>query len=486
MNNSRDLQKTREAGIALVLTMLALALISVLGLIMTMNATMELRISSNSESHAQAALAAISGLEHARIAVNRLDFDALLRGPDGVYDTSAAYMNEAKTFGFRLPFSLLTAQKLNIESPLDSIEYRSDDGIISTGALWGISGAALIPQEGIALWADNPDGTEKRIVSRYFVKVTDNNEEASELAADATDNPFIDGDGIIIVRSIGVARTIADTAGESVRNNAAAVFESRLRRSAAWDLGPALTIIGATPNAAFSGSPEIYGGSAAGIGILNTDSVNAGLPEVLLPEASAVAGNISGGGFAIHSIRDISDSVRNHRDKSLLFSAGWLMDFIERRSRNIADIVYNGDMVFTGASQPFLGFYDKTKPWNDSLQKPYFVFVNGNLTATNGLAGAGVLVVTGSLQCSGNLDYRGLILVLGAGQLALGAEGPGIRGGVITGRLLYSGGEAAFGAAQIDIGGFTRITADKELVRMALRLFPVEQISFREIAGSDP
>ena len=171
-----------ESGIALLLTLFALALISILGLIMTMNAITELRISDNSESHTQAVLAAISGLDHARIAVHGLDFEALLRGPDGVYDTSAAYMTKAKSFGFRLPFSILTAQTLNIEDPLADIGDSPDDGIISTGALFGAPGTALVPREGIAQWAYNPDGTGQRILSRYFVKISNNNGEASELA----------------------------------------------------------------------------------------------------------------------------------------------------------------------------------------------------------------------------------------------------------------------------------------------------------------
>jgi hypothetical protein len=451
---------------------------------MTMNATMEVRISDNHESNAQAVMAAISGLDHARIAVRGLDFDALLKGPDGVYDASAAYMAEAKSFGFRMPFPVLTAQKLNIESPLDNIGYASDDGIISTGALGGVPGTALIPREGIAQWVDNPNGTGRVLLSRYFVKVTDNNGEASERAADAADNPFVDGDGIIIVRSIGVSRTFAETAGEGIRRNSVAVFESRLRRATTWDLGPALNILGASVNAVFTGSLEISGGPAAGIGFLNTSAYGAEFLKNLLLETYAE--NITGGGLPSPSMRDISAETRNDRDKSILFDAGGLKDFVERRAPRMADMIYEGDRFWTETSKPFLGFYDKARPWNDPVQRPRIVLVKGNLTAPDGLRGAGVLIVTGRLECAGILDYRGLILVLGAGELSLAVDGPGITGSIITGKLINSGGDVIFGTPDIDIGGFTRITADKELVRMALRLFPVEQIGFREIAGSDP
>jgi len=477
------IEPQKETGMALLLTLFALALISALGLVMTMNATTEVRISDNSESHIRATLAAISGLNHARIVVHRLDFDALLRGPDGVYDVSAAYMKEAKSFGFRLPVSVLAAQKLNIEDPLVGDAY--DDGIISTGVLYGVAGETLIPREGIAQWTDNPTGTGQQILSRYFVKVTDNNGEASERSGDAADNPFTDGDGIIIVRSVGISRTFAETAGESVRRNSVAVFESRLRRAATWDLGPALNILGDSVNAVFSGSPEIHGGTAAGIGVLNMEADDAEFPEHFLPETPAVE-NITGGGLSAPSIRSITAEARIDRDKSMLFDADRLSDYIERRAPRMADVVYDGDRIWTEPGMPFLGFYDKTRPWNDPAQKPLFVLVNGDLTAPDGLHGAGTLIVTGRLKCAGTLDYQGLVLVLGAGRLALATDGPGIAGGVVIGRLIGSGGGVTYNVPDIDIGGFTRITADKELVRMALRLFPIEQISFREIAGSDP
>jgi len=479
-NNSND-----ESGIALMLTLFALALMSLLGLIMTMSATMEVRISDNSESHTQAVLAAISGLEHARIAVHRLDFDALLRGPDGVYDTDPAYMKEAKNFGFRLPFSLLTAQKLNIESPLADIGDTPDDGIINTGALSGIAGTALIPQEGIALWADNPTGVGPLLLSRYFVKVTDNNGDASELAGDASDNPFVDSDGIIIVRSVGVSRIFTETAGGGFRRNSVAVFESRLRRDSTWDLGPALNILGSLADVVFTGSPEISGGSAAGIGIINVSAAVGEFSEHFLPETSATE-NITGGDLPTPSISDISAEAQNDRYKSILFDAGEMKNFIGRRTTRMADMTYEGDQLRSEPDMPFWGSYDKTIPWNDPAQKPYFVLVNGNLAAPDGLSGAGVLIVTGSLECSGTLDYRGLILVLGEGRLALDTDGPGVAGGVVAGKLIDSDEGVTFGIPDISIGGSTRITADKALVKMALRLFPVEQISFREITSSDP
>lgn len=475
---------SREAGIALLITMFTLVIISIIGLVMALNAITEVKISDNYESHFQAEYAAMAGLNHARLLLDGLDFDVVLKGPDGMYDTSTAYIKEAKTFRFRLPIPVSMAQTMNIESPLSDIGDISDDGIISTGVLNGIPGTELIPKSGIGLFAGDPYRPEQLILSRYFVKVTDNNGEASELAADAANNPFIDGDGIVIVRSVGVSRTLSEQMGTNIRRNSVAVFEARFRRAATWDTGTALTVLGSSINAAFADSPEITGGAFAGIGVLDTNPDDSEFPDILIKQAAEGIGGITGGGLTEPSVRDISAEARGHRDRAALFNAEYLWNFIQHKAPAFADQTYDGDQVW--GTPPFLGTYDMSKPWNDPTQKPRITLVKGNLTALGGISGAGILIITGSLECSGNIDFRGLILTLGSGRLILHGSGPGIKGGVLAGSLVNSGGVITFGVPLINIGGDTRITADKASVRMALRLLPVEQISFREIAGSDP
>jgi len=78
---------------------------------------------------------------------------------------------------------------------------------------------------------------------------------------------------------------------------------------------------------------------------------------------------------------------------------------------------------------------------NDSLNNSMFTFVDGDCTLTNG---AGFLVVTGTLTMRGNTNFKGIILVLGKGQLIRDGGGNGeIYGGIAI---------AAFGRTS---GGFT-------------------------------
>jgi hypothetical protein len=52
--------------------------------------------------------------------------------------------------------------------------------------------------------------------------------------------------------------------------------------------------------------------------------------------------------------------------------------------------------------------------------------------------------------------------------------------------LIDQGGAIVFGTPGLSITGTSRFVSNKDAVKMALSLIPVSQISFREIAGSDP
>jgi hypothetical protein len=121
-----------EDGAALLITLIALSLILLLGLFMMLNALAALQISDNCESQLQASYAALSGLSHARALLRGLSFDDLLRGPDGVWDPSSSYISQAKTFAFRNPIALITAQSLNVLDPSSDVIGLPDDGIINT------------------------------------------------------------------------------------------------------------------------------------------------------------------------------------------------------------------------------------------------------------------------------------------------------------------------------------------------------------------
>jgi hypothetical protein len=475
-----------ETGFALLVTLFALSLFSILGLYIAMNSTTSVKISDNSESRIQATYSSIGGINHARALLRGLSLNDLLTGPDGRYSEDTLYIEEAKTHRFRLPLPLLTARAVNVLDPSSDVSGLSDDGLISTGFYRGTNGTALIPATGIRLMAPNPYGSGEILTSRYFVKVTDNNGEASEIAGDPDNIPFIDGDGIVLVRSVGVARTISDSTGSIPRRNSVAAFEARLKRFSTWDLGSALVVMGAGVNPLFSGSYEISGGAFPGIGTIDTARDDAISLEQTIRSAAQGSSSITGGELPNPSVLDITARVSSIPDQSLLLNPKYLQNFIRRQAPKIADAFYEGTQNWMGDRAPYTGFYDSTKPLNAPGQDPRITVIDGDLNVSGNFSGGGLLIVTGNFSCSGAYAFSGLILVIGSGNVIADGSGQGIDGGLIAVKLMYVGEEPQFGALEISISGSSRFTFNRETVRMAIALIPPSQIGFREIAGFDP
>ncbi len=475
-----------ERGAALLVTLFALFLVSVLGLYITLNANTGLNISDNFESQAQATYAAIAGLNHSRALLRGLLLSSVLKGPDGRYSEDVSYWDQARTLRFRTPLNLRAARTLDILDPSVDVSGFPDDGVINTGFYEGTLGTPLVPLEGIGLSAPDPGGSGTVLTSRYFIKVSDNNGEASEIAADADDNPFIDGDGVVIVRSMGIAKTRQESTGSTLRRNSIVVFEARLKRLSTWDLGSALVVLGTGVNPVFNGGYEISGGAFPGIGTIDAIREDGIFLDETMRAAALGSGTITGGELPPPSISDITARVLSDRDRSMLLNPRKLWEFIRSRAPQIADVFLEGSQTWTEGNAPYLGSYDNTKPANAPGQDPQLTVVNGNLSLTGHISGGGLLVVTGDLVYSGGFAYNGLVLVIGSGNLNAAGSGQGIAGEMVVGKLIASGEEITFGVPDVLIRDNSRFISNRDLVRMAIGLIPASQISFREIAGYDP
>lgn len=474
------------SGSALLLSLVALTLLVLLGFFMALNATTAVHISDNYESQVQATHAALAGIRHARALMRGLSHQDLLRGPDGGYDSSPLYLSAARRFEFRTPIPPATAQMLDISDPGPRVAALPDDGVVSTGAYGGIPGTPLIPAAGIGQSAPNPYGPGSIFTSRYFVKVSDNNGEASEAASDPADNPFWDGDGTLLVRSMGISKTIADATGPVLRRNSVAVFEARFKRLSTWDVGPAVVLIAPRVDASFGGAVQISGGAHPGIGAIDTSPGDAVFPDQMVRTAAAASAGITGGSCPSPSVADITAQVSTIRDQAALLRPEYLREFVLNRARTFADRYYEGNQSWTAGSAPDLGTFDPSQQWNAPGQNPVVTLVRGDLEVNGGLTGGGLLIVTGRLSYSGAFAFNGLVLVIGEGILNAAGTGPGIEGGVFVARLENLLGTAAFGTPVVSIGAESRIAANAANSRMAIGLIPAAQIGFREISTVDP
>jgi hypothetical protein len=468
-----------EHGIAMVLVLIALSLMTAFSAYMVVTSVEDLRSSDNSESMLQARFAARAGIDHAREILRGLKFNDVLRGPDGTWDSSTGYMATARSVGFRNITSWAALRSLDVLNPASDVSSLPDDGLINTGLVGGTPGTVLAPKTGIAFTATNPYGGGTLTTARYFLKVTDNNGEAAELAKDATDNPFIDGDGTIIVRAVGTAKTLNEGAGSSVRKNSVSVFESRFAQGGPFsNMGSPALVIGSQIGANFSGNAfSIIGTSdGPGIGTIDTNLSDSYHPDQILRAATSGKGTITGNCVPnVNCITDITASVMADPNKAHLRDPAWLYDFVFNQIPSYADNkILNGSIAGVN-----LG----------TTSNPKITWVDGNLNVTGGITGAGLLVVTGELDMGGAVNWDGLVLVIGTGDFWAHGMNRGIHGGLVVANLTLVGGVPTFGLSTIfDIRGNSDIASyDGSLASMGNGLFPLKQISFREITSrTDP
>lgn len=473
-------------GSALLFVLLVLSIISLLGLFMTVDAVTGLHISDNYESRERASCASITGLDHAHALMRGRNFNAFLVGPDGDFDSSSSYLELAGKYEFRNPISVSLAQSLNLSNPEADVSGLPDDGLLNTGFHNGTAGIPLIPLTGIARKSPKPDGPEEFISSRYFVKVADNNGDASELEGDPGDSPFSDGDGVVIVRSMGVAGTIPDFTGSVPRKNSIVVYEGRFRRYSVFDSAPALLVLGSRVLPIFDGDYEIDGGLFPGIGVIDTDEADAVLPGSIIGSGPFGMGIITGAGLPSPSVQDMTRQVVSDTERSRILDPLYLQRFLYGTAPKIADNYYTGPQYWDPGTVPDIGSYDPEEPYNAPEQNPKLTVVQGDLRMTGDICGGGLLIVTGELQLLDSTRFDGLILVIGSGRLIVDTAGSGITGGVVLANLNEEHGEAEFGMPTFSIRGNSSIRADAGAVETAQSLIPPVRVGFREIAGTDP
>jgi hypothetical protein len=475
-----------QNGAALLIALLALAVVSVVAFHIALIATAEVHISDNYESLIEARAAATAGLHHGRALLRGLRFDDVLEGPDGTHDADPGYLARARTHSYRLPIPWVTARMLDIVDPAGMLAGLPDDGVINTGRHPGGNGLALIPVTGIAQTAPAPQHPGMPVVSRYFVKVSDNNGEAAELAGDPEDNPFRDGDGQVILRSMGIARTIAQATRAGLRHNSTVALEARFKRLSTYDLDAPLVIQSdaVAPESAemFAGSLFLVqgGGANPGIAVIDTKPGDGIAPALQVTSrlAAEQAARIRGAGLQ-PSVKDGTAEVASHAEKRLLLNQSFACDSLKSLPL-FADSAFAGNQNWPGAPPPSLGHYDAGLPPTAPGQEPKATFVAGDLQIAGDVEGGGLLVVTGRVTITGRFSFSGLILILGAGELDLGGSGT-ITGGIYVAKI--SCASMAWGSVRLTIRDHVQVLFNQEAIRMALTLFPPRQLSFREITA---
>jgi len=160
------------------------------------------------------------------------------------------------------------------------------------------------------------------------------------------------------------------------------------------------------------------------------------------------------------------------------------LDALVQNITQSADKVINGPVTQTD--------FINIMPAGMSATNPMAVVVNGDLTINAWHnTGYGLLLVTGTLTYDPDASWDGVVLVIGKGQFVSTKIGTGLINGVLliaqtrdpfSGTLLSALGPASFKQT----GGGNGIHYSSKWVGAALALAPYQVLSFREIAQTTP
>jgi hypothetical protein len=133
-------------------------------------------------------------------------------------------------------------------------------------------------------------------------------------------------------------------------------------------------------------------------------------------------------------------------------------------------------------------------PASMSPTNPVTIVVNGDLTIQNwAQTGYGMLVVTGTLNIGPNDSWKGIVLVIGQGNLIATQGGSGqFQGAVLVARTVDSNGNllkdsVGLGPATVSLtGGGNGVTYSSCWVAASQGVFKYKTLSFREITPPTP
>ena len=469
-----------EQGNALLAALMVSMLLAVLALSMSSNIMTDFSMSNDLESQKRALQTADAGNSVLKNSLLGLDLSTTLQAttvvPRYISYPEPTPGTDADNYFQRNPLAPLEVMNVDFENLPSSIGTRNATGF-------------LTPAGGVSLGSG----------ARYFAKITDNDDGDGDLTTDV--------DGIILLRTLGVQRLGAgqmSTYGGTVKNSLS-IIETMIQREKTFDFNAGLTLYGpcaqpAQGGSIFSGNAfevdgydhptmtlsdlsgggghsHTTGGDSAGINAVYDDSGgNDGeaLRDCLYDDLAAnQMDNIEGdnsdyGGDP--SLQDGTQAVRDdpNPDATNLFDPTYIMSFIDGISAFADTIIPDGT--------------NHSADMGDDAN-PEITYCPGDCRINGSSSGAGMLIVEGRLELTGNLDYRGLILVVGDGEYKQSGN-VDLLGGVFVAETIDNGDDTwSYGEPKITISGNGDLYYQTSGIRLAYGMIPMKQLGWRQISS---
>jgi hypothetical protein len=405
--NQRNTTRRRssESGVALLIAIFTLLLVSVIAISLIVAAGMETSLSGNYRSSTAAFYAAKGGLEEAR---GRL----LPKNPDYFNSTSPAFVPAIGSGPLTLHevrYVLNPAGGENVLASYPDTEYDSEFGAGAIGGATIRTIASISPNAGI------PGALYKWVRVNPITEKSINLDVDGDHVQDSTTLLYFDGSHL----------NLNSAGGQALEVTSLAVLPDGSRKLLQYVVAPmefALAFPGAvTVPGTYAGATS-FGNQSAGFGISGVDFCHPGSQQYAvsgtngtsvsnLSAAMAPAGNFPGTGSsagppAVASVGDSGASMSAFPDP---LHPGQTLDLTSVSGLNqlVSEIQSIADYTTNDCSDPTkLG----------SATQPTVVVVNGtcSLSGNPTPPGAGLLLVTGDVQYVDH-PYDGMILAIGTG-----------------------------------------------------------------------
>lgn len=480
MSSDRDLRCRDERGVALLIALIVLALLSAVAAAMVYMSAGEISIAVNQRSSNLAWDAAVGGLEEARARLSPAD-PSFIGGSGNPSITFPAAPGQILYIVNNPGGTFSVSDITNPSSPYYDWEYDEEWG---SGALAAAAGGGAIQ----TLSSDAISATLSGLVPKVpyrWVRVTILTEEAA--------NRDINQDGILnntipvyYDRSVN-DENIVGNGGPVYRLTSLATLADGANTMLQYDAGPgspipsmpaALTLCGANPNVNWgpphSNNWDFDGNDQASPPQPALDAIATCNPsannEILsnLPKQNNY--------FGAATTPDVKD------DQSTMKAC---LQNVTCMNNMVQSLTAVADQVFTYPSAPTtLG--TTANPLITVVQDETSPSYHSGDYSPGACDGAGILVVTGTLTCSGISTFDGIILVVGQGNFQINGGGSGAFNGEfyvaqtrdVNGNLLDALGTPTFGVSG---GGANSMTYNSSFVSQMQKLIAYRVLAFRDI-----
>src|SRR5579872_3469461 len=408
-----------EEGVALLLSLLVLVLISALAAALLFMAANESSIVSNQRSEATAWDAARAGLEEARGRISAGDTN---------YLGTNLPANTSHVLYILNPASGETVAPTDASNAYFDSEYQTEWGQPITSSTLTVTTVNSELQSLLSA------GTIPTVPAYKWVRITLKTEASAN--EDVNEDGALDSTSLLTFSASTDHQAVGGSASQVVyRTTALASISGGTERILQYDLGPGFPLPPFPAALTMCGPDATYNGPSSNVWYAN--GADQGSPPSSSLEAIGTCNS--------SSTTDVDSGVPSDRTTHYTGASGLIPDVVNVSSSInpcFTSVTCLNSLVTTltgSASQVLTGPVSNPNLGSDA--SPRITVVNGNLILSGTTIGAGILVVTGTLTTAGNTTFDGVILVIGQGQWVSNGGGNGVfNGGVVVSKTLDSNG----------------------------------------------